>query len=71
MQTSTDTETLRSEIDGIYADIVQIVNAYAVIQSTSVIEQFITDVNAVITLVKRSAASGSESDGAEESEVEE
>ena len=64
-QTSTDTLELRAEIDGIYGEIVQIVNAYAVIQSTSVIEQFITDVNAVITLVKRSAA-GSGSDETEE-----
>ena len=66
VQTSTDTTELRAEIDDIYEGIVQIVNAYAVIQSTSVIEQFITDVNAVITLVKRSAAAGGTTDTEEE-----
>lgn len=61
-QTSTDTLELRAGIDGVYAEIVQIVNAYAVIQSTEVIEKFINDVNAVITLVKRSSAAGTATD---------
>ena len=68
-QTSTDTLELRAEIDGIYAEIVQIVNAYAVIQTSEVIEQFITDVNAVITLVKRSASSGGDDSEEENSET--
>ena len=70
-QTSTDTLELRAEIDTLYGEIVQIVNAYAVIQSTEVIEQFITDVNAVITLVKRSASSGGDSEEEEETSTEE
>ena len=70
-QTSIDTTELRSEIDGIYSEIAQIVNAYAVIQTSEVIEQFITDVNAVITLVKRSASSGGDSEEEETTTEEE
>ena len=68
-QTSVNTLELRAEIDAIYAEMVQIVNAYAVIQSSEALEQFITDVNALITLVKRSMAnSGSSTSETEDEE---
>ena len=68
-QTSVSTQELRAEIDAIYAEIVQIVNAYAVIQPSEALEQFITDVNALITLVKRSMANtGSSAPQGEEEE---
>lgn len=55
-QTTLSTDQLRAQLDQAYAAIVQIVNAYAVIQSSTQIENFITQVNALVTLVKRSAA---------------
>lgn len=68
-QTSVSTLELRAEIDAIYAEMVQIVNAYAVIQTSEVLEQFITDVNALITLMKRSMANMGGSASGEEVET--
>lgn len=55
-QTGLDTDTLRAALDAKYQEMVQVVNAYAVIQTSEAVEKFITDVNAVIMLVKQAAA---------------
>ena len=55
-QTGISTEELRKLVDAKYAEIVQTVNAYAIVQPSAEIEAFITQVNALITLTKRSAA---------------
>ena len=51
-QNALDTHELRSSLDQAYAAIVQVVNAYAVVQSTPQIEDFIIQVNATISLTK-------------------
>lgn len=56
-QTSISTDELRSQVDAKYAEIVKTVNAYAIVQPSTEIEKFITQVNALITLTKRAAAS--------------
>ena len=56
-QTDIETTELRKQIDAQYADIVQTVNAYAIVQPTDEINGFIAQMNALITLTKRSAAS--------------
>lgn len=56
-QTEIKTEELRKQIDAQYAEIVQTVNAYAIVQPTETLTNFITQMNALITLTKRSAAS--------------
>lgn len=55
-QTTLSTEELRHAIDAKYAEIVQMVNAYAVVQPSPEIENYITQLNAIIMLVKQSAA---------------
>lgn len=55
-QTSLNTVELRHAIDAKYAEIVQTVNAYAVVQPSPEIQNFITQLNAIIMLVKQSAA---------------
>ncbi len=64
-QTDIETDELRKQIDAQYAAIVQTVNAYAIVQPTDDINNFITQMNALITLTKRSAASVGK-DGKEE-----
>lgn len=56
-QTDIETEELRKQVDAKYAEIVQTVNAYAIVQPTEAIDGFITQMNALITLTKRTAAS--------------
>lgn len=56
-QTDIDTAELRKQLDAQYAEIVKVVNAYAIVQPTDDINSFITQMNALITLTKRSAAS--------------
>ena len=56
-QTEIETEELRKQIDAQYAEIVQTVNAYAIVQPSETLTNFITQMNALITLTKRSAAS--------------
>ena len=51
-QSALDTHELRTSLDQAYAAIVKVVNAYAVVQSTPQIEDFITRVNATISLTK-------------------
>ena len=51
-QNALDTHELRSSLDQAYAAIVKVVNAYAVVQSTPQIEDFIIQVNATISLTK-------------------
>lgn len=51
-QNALDTHELRTSLDQAYAAIVKVVNAYAVVQSTPQIEDFITQVNATISLTK-------------------
>ena len=56
-QTDIETTELRKQLDAQYAEIVQTVNAYAIVQPTDEINSFIAQMNALITLTKRSAAS--------------
>lgn len=51
-QTSLNTLELRTAMDQAYAAIVQVVNAYALIQSSPQIEEFIAQMNALISLTK-------------------
>ena len=51
-QNALDTHELRTSLDQAYAAIVKVVNAYAVVQSTPQIEDFIIQVNATISLTK-------------------
>lgn len=65
-QTTLTTEELRKALDAKYAEIVQTVNAYAVVQPSAEIESYITNLNAVIMLLKQSAATTGK-DGKDES----
>lgn len=51
-QKNIDTEELRKQVDAKYAEIVQTVNAYAIVQPTEAIESFIEQMNALISLTK-------------------
>ena len=62
-QKDIDTEELRKQVDEKYAEIVQTVNAYAIVQPTEAIEAFIAQMNALISLTKPGSSSGSSSDG--------
>lgn len=66
-QKDIDTEELRKQVDAKYAEIVQTVNAYAIVQPTEAIEAFIAQMNALISLTKPSSGgssgSGSSSSG--------
>lgn len=64
-QTSINTDELRRLVDAKYAEIIQTVNAYAIVQPTDEIKSFITQMNALITLTKRTASTM----GKEEEEV--
>ena len=59
-------------MDSKYKEIIQVVNAYAVIQSTPEIEQFIVNLNAILRLVEqdiaRSGAKKKEDDPTEPTE---
>lgn len=68
-QTDINTNELRSQIDDVYGQIVQTVNAYAVVQTTPEIETFITQMNALITLTKRTMASLGKTSEEEEPET--
>ena len=71
-QTDIETDELRKQIDAQYAEIVQTVNAYAIVQPTDTLNNFITQMNALITLTKRSAASvGKETEEEESGESKE
>ena len=52
-QNALDTYELRTSLDQAYAAIMQVVNAYAMVQPTPQIVDFITQVNALISLTKQ------------------
>lgn len=62
-QKDIDTEELRKQVDEKYAEIVQTVNAYAIVQPTEAIETFIAQMNGLISLTKPGSSSGSSSGG--------
>ena len=62
-QKDIDTEELRKQVDEKYTEIVQTVNAYAIVQPTEAIEAFIAQMNALISLTKPGSSSGSSSGG--------
>jgi cell division protein ZapA (FtsZ GTPase activity inhibitor) len=62
-QKDIDTEELRKQVDAKYAEIVQTVNAYAIVQPTEAIEAFIAQMNGLISLTKPGSSSGSSSGG--------
>lgn len=67
-QTDISTDELRHELDEQYAAIVKTVNAYAIVQPTEEINTFITNLNAIIMLVKQSASTLGKESGEEEPE---
>ena len=71
-QKDIDTEELRKQVDAKYAEIVQTVNAYAIVQPTEAIEAFIAQMNALISLTKRASgsSSGSSTGGTTDTETE-
>ena len=71
-QKDIDTEELRKQVDAKYAEIVQTVNAYAIVQPTEAIEAFIAQMNALISLTKpaSSSSSGSSTGGTTDTETE-
>ena len=71
-QKDIDTEELRKQVDAKYAEIVQTVNAYAIVQPTEAIEAFIAQINALISLTKRASgsSSGSSTGGTTDTETE-
>lgn len=54
-----DSKSLRAELDALYAEIIQTVNAYAIVQPTEAIESFIAQMNALISLTRPGTSSGS------------
>ena len=54
-----DMARLRQQVDAKYAEIIQTVNAYAIVQPTEAIESFIAQMNALISLTKPGTSSGS------------
>ena len=58
-QKDIDTEALRRQVDAKYAEIVQTVNAYAIVQPSEAIESFIAQMNALISLTKPDSGSSS------------
>lgn len=58
-QKETDTDELRKQVDAKYAEIIQTVNAYAIVQPTEAIESFIAQMNALISLTRPGTSSGS------------
>lgn len=54
-QTSLNTLELRAAVDQAYAAIVRVINAYAVVQSSPQVEEFIAQVNALISLTRQIA----------------
>lgn len=60
-QKDIETEELRKQIDEKYAEIVQTVNAYAIVQPTEAIVAFIAQMNGLISLTKPGSSSGSSS----------
>lgn len=71
-QKDIDTEELRKQVDEKYAEIVQTVNAYAIVQPTEAIEAFIAQMNALISLTKPASgsSSGSSTGGTTDTETE-
>ena len=71
-QKDIDTEELRKQVDEKYAEIVQTVNAYAIVQPTEAIEAFIAQMNGLISLTKRASgsSSGSSTGGTTDTETE-
>lgn len=71
-QRDLSTEEVRAAVDSKYKEIIQVVNAYAVIQSTPEIELFIVNLNAILRLVEqdiaRSGAKKKEDDPTEPTE---
>lgn len=57
-QTTLSTDEVRVAVDAKYQEIVQVINAYAVIQSTPEIEQFIVNLNAILRLAELDATRG-------------
>lgn len=68
-QINISTEELRHELDTQYATIIQTVNAYAIVQPTEEIRNFIRNLNAAILLTKQSAATLGKSTKEEEESV--
>ena len=66
-QKDTDTEELRRQVDAKYAEIVQTVNAYAIVQPTEALENFIAQMNALISLTKPGTSSDGKNDGSADS----
>ena len=58
-QKDTDTDELRKQVDAKYAEIIQTMNAYAIVQPTEAIESFIAQMNALISLTRPGTSSGS------------
>lgn len=55
-QRELSTDEVRAAVDSKYMEIIQVVNAYAVIQPTEEIEQFIIELNAILRLVEQDIA---------------
>lgn len=58
-QKDIETDELRKQVDAKYAEIIQTVNAYAIVQPTEAIESFIAQMNALISLTRPGTSSGS------------
>ena len=66
-QKDIDTDELRKQVDARYAEIIQTVNAYAIVQPTDAINSFILQMNALISLSKPGSSSGGKNDGSADS----
>lgn len=62
-QKDIETDELRKQVDAKYAEIVQTVNAYAIVQPTDAINSFILQMNALISLSKPGSSSSGGSGG--------
>lgn len=66
-QTGLPSKAVIAKANTLYAEIIQIVNAYAIVQTTDVIDKFIDDLNGLVSLYARiagaSASGGSAPDG--------
>lgn len=62
------TAEARKQCDKLYAEIVQLVNAWALVQPSEALTQFVTDVNGVVEVFRSIAANTGKSDSTEEPE---
>ena len=58
-QTDLDSKTVVNEANAAYQDIVQVVNAYAIVQPSDEVNQFIHDVNGLVAVYASIAGSSS------------